>query len=265
MPIATLDYAPMPLLRRRRRFRRALFLVTAAIVIASGWRYGPAALHQLRFLYWQHRCLTFTAPPGTAVYRRLSAGSTFATPADYLDANSPEIPQSMNPIGMSQQRVGPPPEVEFCFVPRCWAGFLRVTENGSPFEPGEPVVFCHELRSPSGNRRLVVVAVYPDILSEMGTLLLDAFQAAVSDRAKELWVTGLDIMWEGPPIAGPSLIEAGQPDAIDRSHFTIAYQWPNGVRGTVDGWLQNDDTVKFSIRPGPGDIESEEERLWGRK
>jgi hypothetical protein len=51
-------------------------------------------------------------------------------------------------------------------------------------------------------------------------------------------------------ISGQSRLYAGQPDPKDASHFTIDYEI-SGVRGTVDGWLQPDDTVKMQIRDGP--------------
>jgi hypothetical protein len=43
---------------------------------------------------------------------------------------------------------------------------------------------------------------------------------------------------------------AGQPDPADDSHFTIKYEIDH-VPGTIDGWLQPDDTVKLQIRDGP--------------
>jgi hypothetical protein len=43
---------------------------------------------------------------------------------------------------------------------------------------------------------------------------------------------------------------AGQPDPNDDSHFTIRYEVDNQP-GTIDGWLQADDTIKLQIRDGP--------------
>jgi hypothetical protein len=39
----------------------------------------------------------------------------------------------------------------------------------------------------------------------------------------------------------------GQADPTDESHFTIDYETPRG-RGTIDGWLMPDDTVKLELR-----------------
>jgi WD40 repeat protein len=43
---------------------------------------------------------------------------------------------------------------------------------------------------------------------------------------------------------------AGQPDSRDPSHFTIDYAC-DGARGTVDGWLLDDDRVRFRVLSGP--------------
>jgi hypothetical protein len=42
----------------------------------------------------------------------------------------------------------------------------------------------------------------------------------------------------------------GQPDPLDESHFTIPYD-AGGVTGTIDGWLQADDSVRLVVRDGP--------------
>ena len=52
------------------------------------------------------------------------------------------------------------------------------------------------------------------------------------------------------PHAGHLQMFFGQPDSADAAHFTIKYDIDN-IPGTIDGWLQNDDTVKLQIRDGP--------------
>jgi hypothetical protein len=42
----------------------------------------------------------------------------------------------------------------------------------------------------------------------------------------------------------------GQPDPLDESHFTIPYD-AGGVAGTIDGWLEANDTVRLAVRDGP--------------
>jgi hypothetical protein len=47
----------------------------------------------------------------------------------------------------------------------------------------------------------------------------------------------------------PLKLYAGQPDPKDASHFTIRYT-AGEEEGFIDGWLQDDDTVKLKQRPG---------------
>ena len=46
---------------------------------------------------------------------------------------------------------------------------------------------------------------------------------------------------------------AGQPDPNDASHFSIDYE-VEGEKGTIDGWLQDNDTVKMEVRDGPAKL-----------
>jgi hypothetical protein len=48
-------------------------------------------------------------------------------------------------------------------------------------------------------------------------------------------------------IIGADRVYAGQPDPADPSHFVIDYDDEDG-RHTVDGWLQDADTLKFRFR-----------------
>jgi hypothetical protein len=45
-------------------------------------------------------------------------------------------------------------------------------------------------------------------------------------------------------------VYAGKIDPTDTSHVTVDYLL-NGQRGTIDGWLQKDDTMLFYVRSGP--------------
>jgi len=43
---------------------------------------------------------------------------------------------------------------------------------------------------------------------------------------------------------------AGQTDAADESHFTMGYDI-DGYAGTIDGWLDQYDSVRLQVRDGP--------------
>lgn len=67
----------------------------------------------------------------------------------------------------------------------------------------------------------------PVLLWEDGTIGVSSFQWAAAVR-----------------------VYAGRANDSDPSHFTIDVD-VNGEREVIDGWLQNDDTVKFVVRDGP--------------
>ena len=61
----------------------------------------------------------------------------------------------------------------------------------------------------------------------------------------------------------PQRVFAGQADQSDASRFSIEFEWPGGNHGFVDAKLNDDDSVDFTIRPGPGDIKSERRAVFG--
>lgn len=196
--------------------------------------------------------MKFTAPAGTIVFRRVDNGVPMSAPAEYTAvANIPHEYSYFRGEG-----VGPQVTVtEVGFVPQCLVN--RIAAFNETGFTASAVAFCHERTSPSGNRRLVTAIYF-----NSGPWQFDkAF-------APFLWDSGgASVPSNDPPtqnldeMARPIQIEAGQFDPTDASHFTIAYQWPDGVRGIVDGWLGNDDLVKFAIREGPGDVASARARL----
>jgi hypothetical protein len=247
----TLEYAPPPRLRGRVVRLSGMVLGLFALLVCAA-KYGPKAYDRLRYTYWENRCMTFTAPPGTIVYQRVPAGSNVTIPPGYVNADSVKFPHLMQAIQRIYQA---PTEVEFRFAPRVWAEFMGVAHDCFPIDPGDPIVFCHALQSPAGHRRLVTLGLERGF--DIGDMLPVAFHAAVYDNDSEITNSEAGFSYSGQSLDFPVLIEAGQPDLTAPSHFTIAYQWRDGLRGTLDGRLQDDDAVKLTVRPGPGDIDSE--------
>jgi hypothetical protein len=119
-------------------------------------------------------------------------------------------------------------------------------------------LFLHARTSPAGHRRIVVV-------QRVATTLVPAFVPYTDLEIilmEPSWRAGLPRVLD-PPDAGRILIAhdldattrhlrifAGQPDGDDGSHFTIVYE-SQGQRGTIDGWLRDDDTVRMKVRDGP--------------
>ena len=101
----------------------------------------------------------------------------------------------------------------------------------------------HARRCGKGDSRLVLIAAKAfvgDIMIAPRTFIAD--RSAI-DGAKLRLPAGL----------GVRRIFAAQFDDKDQSHFTIKYEIDDQP-GTIDGWLQVDDSVKLQIRDGPAGL-----------
>ena len=259
-----LDYAPGAPVRRRRRIWRTLTVLTVLVAAGAAWHYGPGIVLRARQIYWQRQCMNFEAPPDMVVYERLPAGSTMpSVEQPYVDWNSPEVVAARPRMAAMKVNLGGwVPPVLFQKGPTCLLR-LAQTKTDVSIEEGA-ILFCHERISPMGNRRLIVIT----LPSEGGTdfIIGDLLASEMRPRAytKIPWLGPLTFPerftcpsgYSGRALPPPTRNFAGQPDASDPSHFSIEYEWPDGVRGFVDGWLQDDDTFKLQIRPGPGDVEA---------
>src|SRR4051812_23678284 len=65
-----LDYAPARRARRRRIARAAIFVLLLFFGTHLARVWIPSAVRQLQTLYWQRRCLSYTAPPTQVVYEQ---------------------------------------------------------------------------------------------------------------------------------------------------------------------------------------------------
>jgi hypothetical protein len=121
----------------------------------------------------------------------------------------------------------------------------------SPLEGDE--VFVHGRQAHSGEKQLVVVGLNPvafSIGSDAPFRVNCVTYAGPFRGLRVRWpMVGQEFRFAVPPDQ-PLKLYAGQPDPIDESHFTIAYETPAG-RGTIDGWLMPDDSVKLQVRDGP--------------
>jgi hypothetical protein len=113
-------------------------------------------------------------------------------------------------------------------------------------------IFCHARRSPAGHERLVVVtSVISGIPLGHVIKLASGAVPCVVLRSSELSIrpwpthTVLD-KWETMPVT----LYAGQADQQDASHFTIGYSCAKGT-GVMDGWLLDDDRLRFRALSGP--------------
>src|SRR5437588_10124792 len=63
-----LDYAPAAPVRRQRRVRRFVVALMLLAMAAALWRAGPPFARQVRYVYWQHKCMTFAEPAEFVTY-----------------------------------------------------------------------------------------------------------------------------------------------------------------------------------------------------
>jgi hypothetical protein len=191
-------------------------VVVAALVMVPRW--GKPAWRRVAVLYWQHRCLAFTAPADAVTY----------------DWDSPHVHSAADAPFQAFYRLLSPPG-----------------------DRGAPVVFSHQLRTPSGSPRLVVIQAY--VFSDGYTSSEDTFSLMVTFRARVFRPGGLTARPSqvltrdtGSLVIAsgrPTTINAGQPDPADPTHFTLT-----GISGgrafAVDGWLQDDEAVVMDLRTG---------------
>ncbi|HTW93433.1 MAG TPA: hypothetical protein VMD30_01480, partial [Tepidisphaeraceae bacterium] len=213
---------------------------------------------------WQHECMVYAIVPGTAVYDAGYKVPRFVPgfPKEeiaMLQIISPPVTALWPPLATPTTTA----------LPSCWVNFCRVNGWTYLWFPRR-VIYLGLRRSHGGLQRFVAVA---QPVSEIDGGYF-SFASELEDRAVAITPGSLFRpahdndergMGDGPFIQIPSRFFAGQSDAADPSHFTIDYEWDDGVRGTVDGWLLDNGLIHCQVRPGPGDEKSEFQRLWGKR
>jgi hypothetical protein len=245
----TLQYAGGPP-RWRKRAPVIILGVTITAAIFCGWQWGPYLRHQTRLLYWQRQCLTFTASPTTVVYEEdpAAAAALIRSRGGYL----PYRKLLYGPSGYTGSAIDtatfrPPCEDELeKMLPYPISHWLPAYDPGS-------IVFLHERISPAGHRRLVCIWNVPQNLGPAPDLCFSVCvwspATLFSETTPRTEPYGSQIPPRYPP-APVARIFAGQPDPADSSHFTIHYQmW--GRDDILDGWLQDDDSIRFMPRHPP--------------
>jgi hypothetical protein len=130
-------------------------------------------------------------------------------------------------------------------VPPEWMNFYAL--YSPPGFNSEGTVFLHEMSKPNGERRLVAVDLTHSLaLTDALVLVSRVFAPGTMFQPPQEMG---DVYFSAPVIAGPDggKVFAGSLDPSDASHFTFRTDDGSDVV-THDGWLQNDDTVRFSTR-----------------
>ena len=236
----TLEYASP---KRGRRWKWVVLPFLLGVVATVGYLKGPGAWQRARLLYWQHRCMTYTAPPDQVVYEEAMAGPA----ADVNPPAAPGLVSSPNAgfLGLwSHTR----PVSD-------WRAFSEL--RGTIPSTTQAVLFLHERRTASGITRLVFVTIrpwtydQPELKERLRWTVIHP-GSVNRDPTSSTWeplVFRLGI-WQQLPFPNQRLrLFAGQPDLADPSHFTIGYEL-DGSRGTIDGWLRDNEPLPAYIENG---------------
>jgi hypothetical protein len=241
---AQLEYAPGAPLRRQKRVRRIATAVLLLALMLPAYRYARPAYRRMVLLYAQHRCLAYSPAADLVAYENATpqASALLARPGYVL------LPTfgAAGPGTVAGYR--PPPLTD-----------LEARIGGTLSGGACAVLFLHELRDSSGNRRLVIVfrdarSVGPlfEVFGISGLVMNPAtFRTELRPTPKAIvkgWVYN-GPGWNLP--AGDLRFYAGQIDSNDPGHFTIRYEMES-KEGIVDGRLNaTGDDVDIKVISGP--------------
>jgi hypothetical protein len=213
-----LQYSPTPPWRRGRRFRRILVLAVLLLLAATAVLWFPRVRNDVLVVYWQHKCLRHVVPPSTVVHAY--------PPFD------------------EGERTG------VRRVPREWSYLYGALSPPGLRSEGTP--FLHELRTPSGKRRLVAVDVTekPTPNSKYLTLAWRVIEPAGSPLVLPRILRSSGSRLPVDVDSGSFRVLSGDLDSNDRSHFSFVCEYA-GRQQVLDGWLRDDDSVAIELRPAP--------------
>lgn len=221
----TLDYASSAGTWRRRGRTGLIWAIVLGLGLLLYWD-GPAAWYEVRFLAYQRQWASCTLDPNKAVFDSTS----YASP--YFD-------------GFDHEKVSPfsgqvvPPR-------RSFPAWQERDRCGT--------VFLHELTSHSGNRRIVCIdvtgfdIVYPHYRSRVVHFDESVY---VPGWRPHGCVDGGRHWYVDCPASARLQFFGGHTDSQDKSHFTVRYSY-NGVAGTLNGYLQDDNDIRLVPDRGTG-------------
>ena len=207
-----LDYAKSPAWHRRKSARRAIAAGILALILLAALKFARPAWDHVRLLHYQSRCLKHVRPAGDVVF---DTGSQ----SDYVSHEWDRFYALFSPPGIRH----------------------------------DATIFVHELHRSDGTKRLVAITRArplltsfrdPPIKFDVDVIKPGTLWSRPSLCHDQTWLSP----FLRPFIDDPRVtIFAGQPDPANPAHFTIDYQ-SDGKNGTIDGWLQSDDTILLEPR-----------------
>ena len=220
-----LEYVPVQDFHRRI-VRRVVFWI--AVLAAGGIliAISPQIIRRARLLSLQRQCLEYTPTTGQIVF-------------DTRLESMPSLPRS-DPEYVTGQLDDKRPYVGY--IPAQWNRYCALMSATQPKAAG--TAFLHEIRSPGGNQRLVVVSAYQlsNLCYFSGIVITPGSFHTAPIVACENTATWF--------LHGQSVVYAGQRDPGRPEHFSIEFL--DGTRHEfLDGWLRDDDVMTLEFRRSP--------------
>jgi len=237
-----LDYAPAPTFLRRRwkRIAGVLILISCTIAVFVFRSDLRAAWQRYSYLQLQRSCLNLSPPADRIAFDETSSAPALLLATDYL--NAWRTSSSDPPTALWR------PDV----FKEYWPSIVAI--YGPPDKAA--LLFLHERTTPSGERRLIYVMAWLDVLlgthqqfMTIGIYEIDPATWNKNPSQKNVILTRIEGMF-GP--ADPNHIDyasphkplrifAGQADAKDHSHFTIEYEVASQKK-ILDGYFRDGTT-----------------------
>jgi hypothetical protein len=212
----------------RRRLLLPLILLLAVAVSALWW--APPLFGRYHAMVWRQQCMNYLPPADQVVYEEEASAV-----AALQDQPGYELTEG------SRLR----------WIPNCWRNEMP------PCAQMQGNVFLHERISRAGHVRLVAIDlnVQPgSLLTSTGDIEDISFSGTVIKPGSgfspdQPLCQGQTIMWICPADPKPMRFYSGKPDASAPSRFSFDYERA-GMRGTIDGRLNDDDTLTLVPRRG---------------
>ena len=243
-PPTELGYAPAPPWPPSRLIRRLVLPLVALAVVFATWRWGRPLASHLDQIALQRRCLDYAPPqPDQTIYDDDPAAVPALLASPRYAGSHPAIPKRAGTAAVADNPV-----------------YSAYRLSGGRTLP--PAVFLGSRTSPAGNVRLVAVTLsFVPAEPGPGAPFAQLVLRPTVEVPRRLFIAA-GVSVGGPTRAGGAVglemcvapgdrtrLTEGHPDPADPSHFTIGYVH-NGAPGTIDGWLNNDDTVTLGPRAG---------------
>ena len=213
--VPSLNYARRPRWCKRKSIRIVCVTVSVLVLIAAALFAGPRLSQRITLFELQRRCLRSQHPPEFVVY---SVDRTFTA----VRASN-RIVGSTDPAWTQLYAALSPP------------GAVRSAD-----------VLVHSRRTPRGACALIALS-QPSYSSgdwiEFNATVVELGNALVLPRIVSNDVKDVPV----PGMVQTKRVYAGQPDPKDDSHFTIVVLI-DGRQTLVDGWLEDDDSIKLEPR-----------------